>query len=80
MQRELLTEDDLLDRLNKMLLTYEDTEDCHFNAVCWCEEDEFGVNWYTHQGSSGRPVLTCNDAFNAVLEEARKLYQLDKND
>ena len=79
MKKIHLSDEELLDKLNEMLVAKEGTENCHFNSVIWHETDQLGLNWDVSVGSSGRSLHTCMHDIDEVLEKARKIYLLKDN-
>ena len=76
-ERQLLSADELTERLNGMLREYEDTGNCRFRGVQWHEPDDTGCNWESTflDGDVTDYVIA---VAGQVETRARELYNLDQ--
>lgn len=79
MERELVTEEQLLAFLNKELAKYEDSESYRFDSIGYrlVEPDPEGCNWSTPQlRGSGVPLEPIVPIAERIVGEARRRYNL----
>jgi hypothetical protein len=80
MERELVSEEELLSILNKEFSKYEECENCKFAGVVkLAEADKDGCNWSLANVSvrcSGVPEKKCHPFAVSVVAEAGKRYNI----
>jgi hypothetical protein len=82
MERELVSNEELVSILNEKLSKYEECENCRFNGIIeLAEEDKEGCNW-----STASSIITCSDGGTEicypyaarVVSEVGKKYNIKK--
>lgn len=79
MERQLVSEIELIKILNAELAKYEECKNCHFDAppVRLVEPDKDGCNWSTiYLRCSGVPAEICAPFSERIVLDAKKKYNL----
>ena len=72
MQRDLVSQEDLLKWLNLQMSKYDECTNCKFTSVQEHEEDQEGCNWSAHTLTcSGVPVEVCQTIANQIVAQAK---------
>ena len=81
MDRQIVTEEELLDWLNTELRKREECDDCRFTSVMRLRDtDPDGCNWSSpNLRCSGRPVEPCNVVANEIAAQAHGLVNLKED-
>lgn len=78
MDREIVTEERLVELINERLASTEAASDCRFSGVYRLRElDANGCNW--SQGvfnSGGIPPEVCSPVVNSVIRSMREIYNI----
>lgn len=80
MERELVTEEELIAILNKELRKYEEYNDCQFESMLILKGyDPSGCNWSsTKVRCSGIPAEVCEPITSRIVADAMKKYNIKK--
>ena len=78
MERTLLSDEELLRRLNDMLSAHEECTGCRYNEIDAHTPDEIGCNWSPGplQCSGEGDLKLCLPITGWILAEAREKYNL----